>query len=134
MKEGNGGFTLIELVVVCLIIGILGAFAVAQYNKTTEKGRMAEAFSAITALRSAQNRYVLKYNAYTSASSDLDQAPPTTKYYDAPTLTGTPANYTIAFARSVPVNSNYGPYVVSYIGPEGTFSCSNASCAQDLLP
>jgi prepilin-type N-terminal cleavage/methylation domain-containing protein len=134
MRRANRGFTLVELVVVVLIIGILAGFAIAQYNKVTEKGRMAEAFNDFNAIKSGQSRYQLKNNTFASASSDLDNAPPTTKYFGSLTITGTSTAYTIALTRVAPVNSNYGTYTVSYQGPQGTMSCSTNACANDLLP
>lgn len=50
------GFTLIELLVVVLIIAILAAVALPQYNKAVEKSRIAE---ALTVLDSAYKNYQL---------------------------------------------------------------------------
>jgi type IV pilus assembly protein PilA len=133
-SRSTRGFTLIELVVVCLIIGILAAIGIAQYNKTTERGRVAEAFNVFTAIKTAQQRYILKYNTFAGSTADLDQAPPTTKYYGAATITGAQASYTVGLTRASPTNPNYGAYTISYVGPAGTISCSNSLCSQDLTP
>jgi prepilin-type N-terminal cleavage/methylation domain-containing protein len=134
MSRRAKGFTLIELVVVVLIIGILAAVAIAQYNRAVEKGRMAEAFNEFTALKGAQTRYLLKYNTYTNSTSDLDITAPTTKYFGAVTITATAAAYTAALTRTGNLQATYSNYTVSYQGPQGTMSCSCAACANDLLP
>jgi len=48
------GFTLIELIIVIIIVGILAAVGMSQYTKVVEKGRAAEARLILGSLRSAQ--------------------------------------------------------------------------------
>ena len=58
MEQNNArrGFTLIELLVVVIIIAILAAIALPQYQKAVEKSRITE---AVTVLRSLQKAYQL---------------------------------------------------------------------------
>jgi prepilin-type N-terminal cleavage/methylation domain-containing protein len=58
------GFTLLELIVVIIILGILAALGFAQYTKMVEKGRTAEAKTILGQIRSAQNSYWQEYRAY----------------------------------------------------------------------
>lgn len=66
------GFTLMELLVVVLIIGILAAIAVPQYKKATEKSRMVEAVSWINAAYKAEQLYQEANDVYTSHLDELD--------------------------------------------------------------
>ena len=60
MKQG---FTLIELMVVVLIIGILSAIAMPQYTKAVEKARVSEALAVVDGIRKGVDLYVLE-NGY----------------------------------------------------------------------
>ncbi len=74
MKNRNTwrGFSLIELLVVVLIIGILAAVAVPQYSKAVEKARATEAINNLHAILSAQEIYRLANGQYTDRLEDLD--------------------------------------------------------------
>ena len=47
------GFTLLELIIVIIILGILATIGVSQYQGTIEKGREAEARSILGSMRTA---------------------------------------------------------------------------------
>lgn len=51
------GFTLLEVLIVVIIIGILVAIALPQYTTTLEKSKSAEAVSNVGSLRTALDRY-----------------------------------------------------------------------------
>ena len=72
MEINNKAFTLVELLVVVLIIGILAAIAVPQYQKAVAKSRLATLKSITNSLASAQERYYLANDEYTQEFSKLD--------------------------------------------------------------
>ena len=66
------GFTLLELLVVVVIIGILAAVALPQYRKAVEKSRMVEAITAVEAIAKANEIYKLVNGTYTNNINNLD--------------------------------------------------------------
>ena len=65
-------FTLVELLVVVLIIGVLTAVALPQYEKAVEKSRAAEPMTLLSALGKAQEVYYMANGSYATKFSDLD--------------------------------------------------------------
>ncbi|MDR0646620.1 MAG: prepilin-type N-terminal cleavage/methylation domain-containing protein [Elusimicrobiota bacterium] len=64
-------FTLIEMLVVVVIIGILATIALPQYQKAVEKARAAEALINLKALREAWGRYNLTYGTTATTIAQL---------------------------------------------------------------
>jgi type IV pilus assembly protein PilE len=134
LQRPQAGFTLIELLVVVLIIGILASIAVPQYFKVVEKGRFAEASTCFSVIKGAQERYFLKNSAYSTNAALLDVTCSSLKNYTSLTLTAIAGpSYTVELTRNVTV-ATYGAYTVTYTGPAGTYTCSQADCTADLLP
>jgi type IV pilus assembly protein PilA len=141
MSRNRKGFTLVELAVVIVIIGVLAAFGVPQFLKSVERSKAAEAFNYLSAVRSAQERYLAKNGVYwggtisgtngamTSAVTgaetlDINQTVP--KYFTGPAGTagddlvitaaagsgGTPT-WWLSLYR-ITATSSYGAYIVTY--------------------
>ncbi|OIO32835.1 MAG: hypothetical protein AUJ70_04710 [Candidatus Omnitrophica bacterium CG1_02_40_15] len=66
------GFTLLEVLIVVIIIGILAAIALPQYVTTLEKSKSAEAATNVGSIRSALDRYWYQNGAITTTISNLD--------------------------------------------------------------
>jgi len=66
----NKGFTLVELLIVVIIIGILATIAVPQYSKMTERAKMANGLNTLGSIKRAQNLYYLENNEYLQWGGD----------------------------------------------------------------
>lgn len=71
--EKDHGFTLIELIVVIIIVGILAAIGMGQYSRMVEKGRLAEAKMVIGSMRNLAYEYNLTNGSFNGmASADVN--------------------------------------------------------------
>ncbi len=65
------GFTLIELMVVVIIVGILASLAVGNYSRVVEKGRAAEAKKIMSVIRQQEFAYYFERQAFDTCLSYL---------------------------------------------------------------
>ena len=72
------GFTLLELILVLLIIGILATMGSGRYVKVIESSRTAEAIIILGSIRTFQAAYKLEHNAFASSLDELAIKIPTT--------------------------------------------------------
>ncbi|MCR5505264.1 MAG: prepilin-type N-terminal cleavage/methylation domain-containing protein [Elusimicrobiaceae bacterium] len=71
-KIHKKGFTLIEMLVVVLIIGILTAIALPQYRLAVAKSQYSTLKNATKSLKDAVDRYYLVHSSYPTKFADLD--------------------------------------------------------------
>lgn len=65
------GFTLIEVIIVIVVVGILMAVALPGYQESMRKGRRADAMAGLMDAANRQERYMLDRSAYTRDMKDL---------------------------------------------------------------
>lgn len=62
MRRKEQGFTLIELIVVIIIVGILASVAVPMMTANVKRARTTEALAGLGAIRTAERLYALENN------------------------------------------------------------------------
>ncbi len=80
------GFTLVELAVVIVIIGVLAAFAVPRFRASVERSKAAEAFNYLSSIAAAQERYHARQGSYAIDLTALDIKFSTPKYFTVGTV------------------------------------------------
>jgi type IV pilus assembly protein PilE len=70
-RTQQSGFSLIELMIVIVILGVLMAIAIPNYNGYLERTRRTDARGALLEVASAQERIYFERNQYTSALADV---------------------------------------------------------------
>jgi type IV pilus assembly protein PilA len=112
------GFTLVELAVVIVIIGVLAAFGVPRFLKSVERSKAAEAFQYLSAVRASEERYIAREGAYTSDTARLDIAQVDPKYFDVGSIvpsagTHGDSTWSLTLTRKS-ASSSYGSYTVTF--------------------
>lgn len=63
------GFTLVEVMVVVVVVGILASIAYPSYQEAVRRGKRAEGRAALMQLMQQQERYYSRHNSYITFSS-----------------------------------------------------------------
>lgn len=118
------GFTLLELLVAVIIVGILISLAIPIQTKNVEKSKTGEVVATLNLIRLAEKDYFLDNGTFTSSIGNLNIGDPndiTNRYFDY-TIPSADANNFIARATR-----RDGPYAGDYytIDKNGAIDSSN---------
>lgn len=101
------GFTLIELMIAVVIVGILAAIAYPSYSNYVQKSRRAEAQAELLRIAQLQERYYADNNTYATSLSDLGVSSTTPEGYYSLSLASTnPTETFTATATAIGAQAN----------------------------
>lgn len=113
----TSGFTLVELAVVVVIIGVLAAFAVPRFLISVERSKSSEAFNYCSTLHSSQERYQARMGTYADVISKLDTTMTSPEYFTVGSVvvptsaTSLETGWEVTMTRTG-ASAGYGAYTV----------------------
>ncbi len=80
--KGQKGFSLVEVSILLVVIGLSGLLILPQFHNSKERAKASEAFSALSAVQSAQKRYHASTGAYAANLQSLQMQGLDPQFFD----------------------------------------------------
>lgn len=123
-RRASAGFTLIEIMIVAVVLALLAAVALPSFLDSLRKSRRAEAFTALSAVQQAQERWRSNNAAYSSNLTEAPDAPPPDPRGLGLPATTTGGLYTVALSGTSATG-----YTVSAVAVAGKSQAADTACS-----
>jgi len=127
--KDQSGFTLVEMIIVIIIMGILAAVIVPQIGTTSDDAKLSAVKQDLSSMRNAVEIYYSQHNSAYPGARDVDGNPPADDTAAATAFVRQLTEYTDVNGDCVGVKDathKYGPYVKGGQLPVNPFNDSNA--------
>ncbi len=113
----DAGFTLIELMITIVIVGILSAVAIPVYSDYVRRGKVPEATSALASMRIQMEQYYQDNRHYGNAPPACGVAAPTSQNFTySCVLANTGQTYTVTASGSTARGTDGMSYTINQAG------------------
>ena len=129
----KAGFSLVELTIVVVILGVLATFAVPRFMSSVERTKASESFSYLAQIESAQGRYNAERGLYADSTSKLDIDLDTPEFFDvsSPSSADWETKWEMKLTRNG-ASSGYGRYTVVF--DQDGYNTAKSTIPSDLAP
>lgn len=136
LHSGNpqsAGFSLVELTIVVVILGVLSMMAVPRYQTAVERAKAAEAFTYLSQIEGAQERHNARTGEYAKNLNGLDIKIAKPKHFQVGNFSSYnwQTQWELRLTRQG-ASSGFGNYTVSW--SQDGFKRGRSSIKTDLLP
>ena len=133
IQTNKGGFSLVELTIVVVILGLLAMMGVPRYQKVVERSKAAESFAYLAQIEGAQERHSARTGEYAKKLNQLDITISNPKHFSVGGFTSYnwQTQWELKLTRQG-ASSGFGAYTVTW--NQDGFQRYRSSIHTDLLP
>ena len=127
--KDQSGFTLVEMIIVIIIMGILAAVIVPQIGTTSDDAKLSAVKQDLSSMRNAVEIYYSQHNSAYPGANDVDGVATADNVVAATAFVRQLTEYTDVYGDCVGVKDathKYGPYAKGGQLPVNPFNDSNA--------
>lgn len=132
-RSRQAGFSLVELTIVVVILGVLAMVGIPKYYQVTERSKASEAFVYMQHVAKAQAMYEARHGIYAKDLGKLNLGVSPLQFFEVGTLSST--NWETKWQlrlRRQGASQGFGAYTVAW--NQDGFSPSRSSIAKEISP